>query len=643
MCGIVGAFGPPGSPQEWLDAACNTLRHRGPDDSGIWCEPSAGVVFGHRRLAILDLSEAGRQPMATECGRYHIVLNGEIYNHLELRSALPHQPWRGHSDTETLLACLLQWGAERTLRATVGMFAFALFDIVERRLILARDRFGEKPLYYGYAGDTFVFASELKPLHVAPGFDATIDRAALARYMHYSYVPAPYSIHASMRKLAAASWIELTPALVAARSLPEPRPYWSALDVAMAGDRQPLDLDDSEAVIMLEHLLGDAVKGQMMSDVPLGAFLSGGIDSSTVVALMQAQSTRPVQTFSISFQEVEYDESAQARLVARHLRTDHTELKVRAEDALELVPRIPSIYDEPFADSSQLPTFLLAQLARHRVTVALTGDGGDELFGGYNRYFLGSRVWSFLSLVPRELRRGVAYGLRALSPATWDRLAALVRPITPSRYRVRMAGDKIHKVAGVLGCRNGEELYRRLVSQSWLEPLVLGSGSENLASEWSWPPMSNLTHQMMLLDVITYLRDDILTKVDRAAMAVSLETRVPMLDHRVFEFAWRMPMRMKVRDGEGKWLLRQLLYRHVPRPLVERSKMGFGVPLDTWLRGRLRDWAEHLLSESRLQSEGYLDAGVVRRRWNEHLTARRNWQSPLWNVLMFEAWLEAGR
>jgi asparagine synthase (glutamine-hydrolysing) len=643
MCGIVGAFGPPGSMPGWLANACDALRRRGPDACGVWSDREVGVALGHRRLAVLDLSPAGSQPMASTCGRYHVVFNGEIYNHLELRAALRSRSWRGHSDTETLLACFVEWGFERTLKAAIGMFAVAAFDAVNRRLCLARDRLGEKPLYYGYAGDTFVFASQLQALRVAPSFDATIDRGALALYMQRSYVPAPYTIHVSTRKLPAGSWLEVTPGQVRDRALPTPLPYWSALETALAGDREPLDISDSEAVSKLGLVIGDAVRGQMLSDVPLGAFLSGGIDSSTVVALMQAQSSRPVRTFSIGFREAAYDESRQARLVAEHLGTDHTELTVHADDALALIPRLPEFYDEPFGDSSQLPTCLVAQLARRHVTVALSGDGGDELFSGYNRHFLAARVWPRLSSVPRPFRDALARAIRIFPPATWDRFAAAIRRVTPFRYHVRIAGEKLHKSADVLACADGEELYRRLLSQWWQAPVVLRASSTNGAVGDQWPPMSSLTHQMMLRDALSYLPDDILVKVDRAAMAVSLETRVPMLDHRVFEFAWRLPLRMKVRDGLGKWVLRQLLYRYVPRHLVERPKMGFAVPLDAWLRGRLRDWAEHLLGENRLRSQGYLDADVIRRRWHEHLSGRHNWQYSLWNVLMFEAWVDATR
>ncbi len=643
MCGIVGAFGPPATSTAWLQAACEDLRNRGPDDQGIWTDPAAGIAFGHTRLAIQDLSAAGRQPMISACGRYHLVFNGEIYNHLELRERLSHRAWRGHADTETLLECIAEFGVARALRAAVGMFAIAVFDAAERRLFLARDRLGEKPLYYGYAGDTFVFASELKALRRAPRFDTSIDRAALELYLRHSYVPAPLSIYAATHKLPSGSWIELTSGQIAGRSLPEPQVYWSALEVALAGEREPLRVDEHEAVVMLEAVLGEAVRGQMLSDVPLGAFLSGGIDSSMVVALMQAQSMMPVRTFSIGFHDAGYNEADQARRVAEHLGTNHTELTLEARDALNLVPRMPVIYDEPFGDSSQLPTFLIAQLARRQVTVALSGDGGDELFGGYNRYFLGARTWPRLSRVPLRVRRMVGGVIHAISPGHWDRMAAMARPLTPARYQVQAAGYKLHKSADVVASRDARELYGRLVSHRWQQPVTLEPVAADLPAAATWPPLTALAHQMMLLDAITYLPDDILVKVDRAAMAVSLETRVPMLDHRVFQFAWRLPLHMKVRAGKGKWLLRRLLHRYVPAQLVERPKMGFGVPLDQWLRRELRAWGESLLDEARLRREAYLDARLVRNLWREHLSGRHNCQFQLWNVLMFEAWLESAR
>jgi asparagine synthase (glutamine-hydrolysing) len=642
MCGVVGAWQQGVELRPALMRARDRMRHRGPDDDGLWVDLSAGLVFGHTRLAIQDLSEAGHQPMASACGRYHMVFNGEIYNHLGLRGRLESQRWRGHSDSETLLACFGAWGMERTLKAAVGMFALAVFDSENRTLYLARDRFGEKPLYYGYVGRAFAFASELKALRTLPGFDTTVDRVALQLYMQCSYVPAPHSIYAGIRKLPAGTWLELTAEAAGTGVWPEPRPYWSAADVAIAGDRDPLDVGDAEAINGLERVLGDAVQGQMISDVPLGAFLSGGIDSSTIVALMQSHAARRVRTFSIGFGESDFDESRQARRVAEHLGTDHTELIVRPEDALALVPSMPHVYDEPFADSSQLPTCLVASLARRHVTVALSGDGGDELFGGYNRYFLAARNWPRIAHLPRTLRRGLASGLRSISSANWDRLAAVPRLMSPARHRVRMVGEKLHKIADVLASEDGQTLYWRLVNHSWQEPLVSGYPRSDPGPHPHWHPLSELAHQMMLADAVTYLPDDILVKVDRAAMAVSLETRVPMLDHRVFEYAWRLPMHMKVRGGVGKWLLRELLYRYVPKQLVERPKMGFAVPLDAWLRGPLRDWAEGLIEESRLRSEGYLDVGLVRSRWQEQLSGRHNWQYQLWNVLMFEAWLEAG-
>ena len=581
--------------------------------------------------------------ISADC-RYHIVFNGEIYNHLHLRSSLTTLTWRSHSDTETLLACIVQWGIERTLHEITGMFALAVFDATTRKLILARDRLGEKPLYYGYAGSTFVFASELKPLSHAPRFDVALDRTALAAYMRHSYVPAPRSIYAATRKLRPGTWLEVTPTDVESHTLPQPRAYWSAVDVALAGGHDPIQAPEQQVIARFESVLATAIKGQMLSDVPLGAFLSGGIDSSTVVALMQAHSSRPVRTFSIGFEEPEFDESGRARAVARHLGTDHTELRVHANDALALVPRIPHIYDEPFADSSQLPTVLVAQLARRYVTVALSGDGGDELFGGYNRYAQAERAWSMLSRAPAVLRSLGANVIRAIPPRTWDALASMLRPVTPVRYITKQPGDRIHKAADLITCREFGELYERFMSHWWSEPLVIGStaGNEQLARK-APPSFSTHTQWMMALDAITYLPDDILAKVDRAAMSVSLETRVPLLDHHVFELVWRIPMNMKVRGSETKWLLRQVLYRYVPETLVNGPKKGFAVPLAAWLRGPLRDWAGDLLSRPRLQRRGYLNASLVERRWHEHLRGTRNWHYQLWNVLMFEAWLDEHR
>ena len=581
--------------------------------------------------------------MVSACGRYTMVFNGEIYNHLDLRKFSRATSWRGHSDTETLLACFSEWGIEKTLRATVGMFALALFDSVERRLILARDRFGEKPLYWGYAADTFVFASELRALRVAPGFDSTIDRTALTLYMRHSCVPGPRSIYTSIRKLPPGAWLEITPDHVAQRSAPEPHVYWSPIDAALGARREPLNMDDEEATSELERLLGVVIKGQMLSDVPFGAFLSGGVDSSVIVALMQSQAATPVRTFSIGFADSRYDESIYARQVAAHLGTAHTELTVHADDALKLVPRMPRVYDEPFGDSSQLPTFLVAQLARRHVTVALSGDAGDELFAGYEHYFLASRVASLVSMCPGVLRHALARGVRAASPVWLNRLGGLAKSLALGRRDLAMAGDTIHKAADLLACDEDLEIYSRLVSCWWQRKIVLECPPVPSFPQAAQIAALNPIERMMLLDTTAYLPDDILVKVDRAAMAVSLETRVPMLDHRLFEFMWRLPMRMKVRHGRRKWLLKQLLHRYVPAALVDRPKMGFAVPLAAWLRGPLRDWAESILDERRIRQQGLLDVAMVRQRWHEHLAGIRDWPHELWNVLMFQAWLEETR
>lgn len=643
MCGIAGIVKSAGPDlSRIVSEMIGSIRDRGPDDSGVWCDPEYGLALGHARLSILDLSPAGHQPMESVSGRYRIIFNGEIYNHLELRGQLGRVSWHGHSDTETLLAAFETWGVEKTLQATVGMFALALWDRVERRLTLARDRIGEKPLYYGWCNGAFIFASELKALEAYPDWCGEIDRGALALFMRYAYVPLPYSIYAGVRKLLPGTYATMA-STCSAGYWPEPIPYWSA--AAIAGQGRRSEWTDGTAVDELDRLLRQAVKGQMVADVPLGAFLSGGIDSSTVVALMQAQSSRPVKTFSIGFHDGEYNEAPHAKAVAAHLGTDHTELYVTPDDALAVVPRLPSMYDEPFGDSSAIPTHLVAQLAKRHVTVALSGDGGDELFGGYNRYSWGRSFWRRIARVPAFVRTIISGALTGLSPGQWDKLGNMLRPGLPAALRFSALGDKVHKLAGIVDADSQADFYRRLVSlHQQPERLVLAAHEHEI---WADTQAGQLRAQdfgeaMMLHDLVGYLTDDILTKVDRAAMAISLESRMPMLDHRVVEFAWSLPLFMKVRtEREGKWLLRQVLYRYVPKDLVERPKMGFGMPLDAWLRGSLRDWAEALLEESRLRREGYLNPGPVRDKWREHLSGRRNWQYWLWNVLMFQAWLSA--
>jgi asparagine synthase (glutamine-hydrolysing) len=647
MCGIVGVMGGLPDQRERIELACSALRHRGPDHSAVWAEEAAGVAFGHTRLSILDVSSTGHQPMVSADERYVIVFNGEIYNHLELRGLLEKvQPrhWRGHSDTETLLACIVGWGLEETLRAAVGMFALALWDRRERKVCLARDRLGEKPLYYGYLGRAFAFGSELKSLAGLPGFTGEIDRGALALFMRHSYVPAPRTIYAGLAKLPAGCWLEVPRDAPDRRDMPAPRAYWSAMEHACAGARDPQSFEsDAEAVSSLDKVLRRSVAGQMVADVPLGAFLSGGIDSSTVVSLMQAQSPRPVRTFSIGFQLPGYDEAPHAAAVARHLGTEHTELYVSASDALAVVPQLPAIYDEPFADSSQIPTYLIARHARRHVKVCLSGDGGDEVFGGYNRYFLAARAWRLLSRTPRIARRAAARIILAQSPRFWDACYAMMAPLIPKTLALASPGEQLHKGALLLDAGSGMALYRRLVSHWEPAELVLHELEPEPPLAAGASALHGLAETMMALDATTYLPDDILVKVDRAAMAVSLETRMPLLDYRVFQFAWRLPRHYRVRGGVGKWLLRRVLEQYVPARLVERPKMGFAVPIDSWLRGPLRNWAEALLGEARLKQQGFFHPAPIRRKWAEHLSGRRNWQYYLWDVLMFQAWLDHQR
>jgi asparagine synthase (glutamine-hydrolysing) len=633
-----------------LGTMSRRIGHRGPDREAFWTDDQSRIALAHRRLAIVELSAAGDQPMISPSGRYVIIYNGELYNHLDLRRDLEsggtRVDWRGHSDTQSLLAAVDVWGVRGALERSAGMFAFALWDRQERQLVLARDRLGEKPLYYGRQGEgeqaVFLFGSELKALAAHPSFQGEINRDALALHMRHNCIPAPYSIYRGIKKLMPGQLATIRPS----QREPVLETYWSGAAVARAGVAGQTGLSAEESVHELEKLLLSAVGRQMMSDVPLGAFLSGGVDSSAIVALMQAQSARPVKTFTIGFHEAGYDEAVQARAVAAYLGTDHHELYVTPEQARAVIPRLPTFYDEPFGDSSGIPTFLVSELARRHVTVSLSGDGGDELFAGYNRYTATRSFWRTLSRVPRPLRRGMARAITSLSPAAWDRMGARLRPFTPASARGLLAGDKLHKSAGVMGSRSIAEVYSGLVSH-WSDPaaVVIGAVEPPTLLTADQPNLDGLDdiERMMALDLLTYLPDDILVKIDRAAMAVSLETRVPFLDHRVVDFAWRLPLDYKIRDGQSKWPLRQVLYRHVPKELIERPKAGFGVPIDTWLRGPLREWAEELLDERRLRTEGYFRPDPIRRMWAAHLSGRANMQHQLWDVLMFQSWLEASR
>ncbi len=612
---------------ELLRSMANEIGHRGPDGDGYWVDPLLGIGLAHRRLAIVDLTPAGAQPMLSVGGRYVLVFNGEIYNHKDLRIELNRSlgskalNWVGHSDTETLLGCIELWGLKKSLQKSIGMFALALWDKDSKTLFLARDRMGEKPLYYGWQGQgshsVFLFGSELKTLKAHPDFTGEIDRNALALLLRHNYIPAPHSIYKGIHKLPAGHYVTISQG--ASPSDVQPKAYWRMNDVVQSGLANLFTGSDAQAIGALEAQLTESVGLQMLADVPLGAFLSGGVDSSTVVALMQRQTQKRVRTFAIGFNEPGYNEAEHAKAVAQHLGTDHTDLYVGAREALAVIPRLPAIYCEPFADSSQIPTYLVSQMARQQVTVALSGDGGDELFGGYNSYQLLPLVWRRLSWLPAPVRRA---------------LQSMLIPLPISA--------KLAKLREVMASRTPQELYRQVLSH-WPSPegLVLGADEPAtlLNTPGAWPAMNSFEDWMMAMDAQTYMVDDVLTKVDRAAMANSLETRVPLLDHRVVELAWRLPLNMKIRNGQSKWVLRQVLYRHVPKEMIERPKKGFSIPLSEWLRGPLRGWAEALLSEQRLKAEGYLNPTPIRKAWLEHMQGKADHSTRLWGVLMFQAWL----
>jgi len=646
VCGLAGVIITGEKPvpiNDLVNLMGETLRHRGPDSGNNWLSVDDGVGFSHRRLSIVDLSAHGQQPMISHDRRYVLAYNGEIYNHLELRTRIEREApgfrWTGHSDTETLLECFSFWGVEKTLRELVGMFAICLWDSQEKSIVLARDRVGEKPLYYGSHNGIFAFGSELKALRKIDSWDFDINPDAVTSFLRYGYVPEPYSIFRGIHKVPPGTFLKIDSSNRRGKSSQKQTTYWSLAEVARAGVSDPASFSTTdEAISELEHLLSRSIKGQQMGDVPVGAFLSGGIDSSTIVALMQKHAPGKVKTFSVGFDDPAYDESVYASKIAKHLGTDHHELIVSAQEAQDVIPKLPDVYDEPFADSSQIPTYLVSKLAKSEVSVSLSGDGGDEFFGGYNRYVLGAQKWDSLSKIPRFIRRRLGSAAEKVSPETWDRLFDRGSRFLPDSLNLRLPGDKIHKAARVIGSENSRELYRNLTSV--IDPRGISSRDQELTLEYddNWPLESDLAHQMMALDTLTYLPGDILVKMDRASMAHSLESRMPFLDHRIIEFAWRLPMPLKINGSESKWILRALLQRNVPSQIFERPKMGFGIPLGTWLRGPLREWAEELLEPSALARDGFFNVASVQNLWQGHLENKKNSQHGLWNILMFQAW-----
>ncbi|MCX6380089.1 MAG: asparagine synthase (glutamine-hydrolyzing) [Armatimonadetes bacterium] len=643
MCGITGFWNGKGialgEAHEILGDMCHRMALRGPDDEGLWVEPSAGVGLGFRRLAIVDLTPMGHQPMRSESERFTITFNGEIYNAPEIREELlkTGHTFRGHSDTEVMLAAMEEWGVRRATERFNGMFAYAVWDAKERRLSLGRDHVGIKPLYYGWAGDSFVYSSEIKPLHAYPEFrkyGTELDSESVQDFLLYGYIPAPNTIFKSLRKLPPGHILELN----AAAERSNPTPFWSLRDVVNAGRRNMFRGSEQEAVSALESLLKSSVKMQMLSDVPLGAFLSGGIDSSTVVALMQAQSSKPVKTFTIGFKEAKYNEADAAAIVAKHLGTDHTELIVTPQESQSVIKLLPDMYDEPFADASQIPTFLVSRLARQSVTVTLSGDGGDELFGGYQRYLFSQKLWGYIGKLPFGVRRSIHNWIMKQDVATLDKRFQSFSSLGKLSGKEGPIGHKLKKLAPFLIVKAPEDFAYADAKVQRADDLLQGFHEPVRGIEIGDVDVANFIERMMIYDTLSYLHDDILTKVDRASMGVSLESRVPLLDHRIVEFAWTLPFHHKVRDGKGKWILRQIFQKHLPAELLERPKSGFAIPIGDWLRTDLRDWAEDLLNSDHLASEGLFDVALVRRRWDEHLTGTYNWDSALWKVLMLQAW-----
>ena len=648
MCGITGFYSKTNSNFSNLIYKMNSaISHRGPDSEGIWQNKDLGICFGHRRLSILDLSNEGHQPMLSGSGQFVITYNGEIYNHLEIRRELEqsniHLKWRGNSDTETLVEAIDFWGIEKALNKIVGMFAFGLWDQKKNKLILARDRMGEKPLYYGWQGNgsnnVFLFGSELKALKAHPDFEKNINRDVIALQLKYNYIPAPYSIYKNIYKLLPGHYLELNEKDLKSNLLPKSKDYWSLKQVANLGINNQNQANIKNLKDELENLLRKTINQQMISDVPLGAFLSGGIDSSTIVALMQTQSSNKIKTFTIGFSEESYNEAPYAKNIANHLGTDHTEMYVSDKQVMDVIPKLGNIYDEPYSDSSQIPTFLVSELAKEKVSVSLSGDGGDELFCGYNRYVMSKKWWSKICFMPLSLRVFLADKIMKISQERWNIIS---KTLMRSSYKGNL-GDLMYKFLRVLKCKSLNEVYLKLTSHfdNPTEIVIESKTKDNILSNYRLE-LNQFDDQqkMMIFDALTYLPDDILVKLDRAAMASSLETRAPFLDHRIVEYSWKIPQSFKIQNGQGKWILRQILHKYVPKKLIERPKKGFAIPLDSWLRGPLREWAENLLNKKKLSEEGYFNSEMVIKMWQDHLSNKRNYQHKLWNILMVQAWLD---